>query len=227
MTTILKKYGIFLILLMFCIVTLFYLLYITVRKNFIKEIRNHAKYVAIFATTGVNPKDVMEIRVPEDMRKEEYKLLQSHLSNIREVVADIRYIYIMRRSSANGAKSSDYEYVVDLPSKDENMNGMIDRCEISELPGNPYDASDLPALINAWYEPDADEDVSPDPPYPDLISGYAPIKTSTGETVGIIGIDVTASTIKKKTSYLQGCYNNLRTDFFLSYYCNTLLLLWA
>lgn len=198
MTAILKRYGIFLIVLMFCVATLFYLLYITVRKNFIKEIRNHAKYVAIFATTGVNPEDIMEIRGPEDIHKDIYKRLQSHLCNIREVVSDIRYTYIMRRSSANGAKSSDYEYVVDLPSKDENMNGKIDRSETSELPGNHYDAADLPALINAWYEPDADEDVNPDPPYPDVMSGYAPIKTSKGETVGIIGIDVTASAIKKK-----------------------------
>ncbi len=225
MTTILKKYGIFLIVLMFFVVTLFYLLYITVRKNFIKEIRNHAKYVAIFATTGVNPKDVMEIQGPEDIQKEAYKRLQSHLSNIQAVVADIGYIYIMRRSSANGAKISDYEYVVDLPSKDENMNGTIDPFEMSELPGNPYDASDLPALINAWYEPDADEDVSPDPPYPDLISGYAPIKTYTGETVGIIGIDVTASAIKRKllTSRVVIIICGLIFSFFITailfFYC--------
>jgi len=56
----------------------------------------------------------------------------------------------------------------------------------------------MPAMVEAWNGPAADKEVTPDPPYPDSLSGYAPVKDSAGETVAIVGADITAVEIGRR-----------------------------
>jgi serine phosphatase RsbU (regulator of sigma subunit) len=187
-----------LVLIWLAIGLLFYFLYRTARQAILSEIRSHATSVAIAVAAGINPEHIDFIHGPEDTEKEEFLQIQQHLSRASATSPDIRYLYVMRRSQADGAGPADYQYVVDRPETDDNGNGVIDEDERSEEPGTPYDASDLPRLVEAWDHPTADDDVTPDPPYPDLISGYSPIRNSRGQTVAIVGADITAGTIGKK-----------------------------
>ncbi len=175
---------------------LFFLLHLTVRSSFLREVRAYALTFARCAIAGVDPSDVEAVRSSADVSGDAYKRLQNHLEKFRQVAPEVRFVYIMRKSSATGAKDTDFEYVADLPAP-KSVQGEGGRDE-QEPPGKPYDASRFPALLRGWSAPDADDDVSPDPPYPDLMSAYAPIKDGSGKTVGLLGVDVTARTINSK-----------------------------
>lgn len=186
------------------ILVLFAFLYANARRSILNEIRHQAMGVAIAIASAISPGDLAEVQGPEDMEKDAFRRVQDYLGAVQRNNADIRYVYTMRRSAKAGAKDSDYEYIVDSAARDLNGNGTIDEDEISEPPAKPYDAADLPELVGAWHRPGADPDVSPDPPYPDLISGYAPVKNELGQTAGIVGVDITASTVGRKLLTLRG-----------------------
>ena len=202
----LKRYILLLLVITVIISFLFFHFYCVVRHEFLGEIRQYVKNLAASIALNIKPDDITHINGPQDTSKKVYKKLQAYLQEYKNNFDDIMYVYIMRRSKKSGAKPSDMEYVVDLPAVDENNNGRIDEIEKSELPGTHYDASSLPAMINAWKISDADEDIAPDPPYPDLLSGYAPIRDVFGETYAIVGLDISADTISRK---LQSVKNSM------------------
>ncbi len=192
-----------LVLVWLTILLLFGFLYVNARRSVINEIRHHAMGVAIAAASAISPDDLKQIRTSADAGKTSYRQIQSLLDRVEADNPDIRYIYTMRRSTRDNARESDFEFVVDSSPRDANHNGQIDESERWEPPGNPYDAASLPALQEAWYHPSADVDVLPDPPYPDLMSGYAPIKNQLGQTEAIVGVDITAATVRMKLFTLQ------------------------
>ncbi len=185
------------------ILVLFGFLYMIARRVIINEIRYHAMGVAIATAAGIEASDIEGISSAEDIARPGFQRLQKFLGRISDTNVDVRYIYIMRRSLQGTGKASDFEYVVDEVSMDENGNGVIDPQEVGNPPGTYYDASGFPQMVKAWYQATADYDVSPDPPYPDLMSGYAPIKNQQGRTVAIVGVDVTAAVVKQKLKAVQ------------------------
>ncbi len=180
------------------IAVLFISLYVVARRVVVNEIRFHARGVAIATAAGIDFHDLDQIHSPADASKEPYKRVQRFLNGISLFNPDVRYIYAMRRQMRPTAKPADYEFIVDQAARDVNNNGVIDEDEICEQPGKPYDAVPFPELMNAWEHATADLDVSPDPPYPDLMTGYAPIKNEKAETVAVVGVDITAATIHRK-----------------------------
>lgn len=178
-------------------------LYLTSRRVVLNEIRNHAMGVAIAAAAGMDVDRLEAVRGAADVEREAYMRTQALLNRLVESNRDVRYIYTMRRSQAPFAPAYAFEYVVDQPARDFNQNGRLDEDERSEPPGQPYDASGLPALQEAWEHPSADREITPDPPYPDLISGYAPVRNAEGRTVAIVGVDVTATTFHQKMRVIQ------------------------
>jgi len=180
------------------VICAFGLLYQSYCNSMIEEIRLQAKAVAVAAAATIHPDDVESIWRPSDAESAAYRRVQAILSKISNSNPDVRYAYTMRRATRLGASPRELEYVVDEPARDRNGNGSIDEDEVSERPGKPYDASNFPRMVEAWDRPVADDDISSDPPYPDLLSGYAPIKDSEGRTVAIVGVDIAAKTIHKK-----------------------------
>lgn len=176
----------------------FGLLYQSYCNSMIEEIRLQAKAVAVAASAAIHPEDVENIWRPEDANGDAYRRVQSIIGKISSSNPDVRYVYTMRRATRLGATPRDLEYVVDEPARDRNSNGVIDEDEVSEPPGKSYDASNFPRMVEAWDRPVADDEISSDPPYPDLLSGYAPIKTADGRTVAIVGVDIAAKTIHGK-----------------------------
>jgi serine phosphatase RsbU (regulator of sigma subunit) len=68
--------------------------------------------------------------------------------------------------------------------------------------GVEYDYARFPAMVRGLEGPSADEDLLRDE-YGRTISGYAPIRASDGRVVGILGIDVDASTVAAMRSHLR------------------------
>jgi phosphoserine phosphatase RsbU/P len=192
-----------LVLSLLSVIILFTLLYITARRVVIDEIRYHAMGVAIAVAAGIDADDIEEIHTPDDMDKPAFRRVQKLLDRVSIQSPDVRYIYTMRRSMEPGATETDYLFVVDQSPRDLDGDGIISEDEMSEDPGDPYDATTWPQLVEAWHRPAADRRIQPDPPYPDLISGYAPVKNDAGQTVAVVGVDIAADTVHAKLLAIQ------------------------
>lgn len=180
------------------IAIIFAALYGVTRHSLINEFRCHTMGVAIAAAAGMNANDIEQIRTPPDVSKDAYRRIQAFLKQASLFNPNVRYIYTMRRASNYDKGTNWFEFVVDEQARDENGDGLIAPNEQCELPGKPYDASKFPELVAAWDSPAADPDIAADPPYPDLMSGYAPVRGQDGKTVAIVGVDITAATIAQK-----------------------------
>ncbi len=181
----------------------FVILFLASRYVVVGEIRHHAMGVALAASSALNPDDLAQIHTLPDQTTEAFLRVQQQLDQAVRFNPDIRYIYTMRRSTVPFSAGTAYEYIVDQPARDRNRNGVLEEDERSEPPGQPYDASGFPAMVDAWDRPIADAELSSDPPYPDLLSGYAPVRGPDGQTVAIVGVDITASTVQQKLKSLK------------------------
>lgn len=129
----------------------------------------------------------------EDMNSVTYRRIFSDLNFASTLLDDVQYIYTMRPK-----KNNTWEFVVDAAlEKDDNSNGRIDENEISAKIGDEYDITETPELTAGWFGPTADQKITKDI-WGEWISGYAPIKDETGRTVGIVGVDISASQIIKE-----------------------------
>ncbi len=181
----------------------FVLLYIVSKRSIINEVRSHAMGVAIASAAGM-PRDSFEMIIRgEDADGTAFSLVQKFLGRVVADNPDVRYVYTMRRSKDPLQPAWMVEYVVDQAARDENRDGKIDASERFEPQGTLYNASLSPELINSFYGPTADLHITPDPPYPDLISGYAPIRDEDGSILGIVGVDVLAKTVGRKLLVVQ------------------------
>lgn len=176
----------------------FFVLFLASRHTVISEIRHHAMGVAAAVASTLSAADLDLIHNPDDQSTEAYQRVQSQLDHAVRFNPDVRYIYTMRRSRVPFSPSTAYEYVVDQPARDHNRDGVVGSDEQCEPPGKPYDASPFPAMVQAWQSPAADPFITADPPYPDLLSGYAPVAGPDGQTAAIVGVDITAETVRTK-----------------------------
>jgi serine phosphatase RsbU (regulator of sigma subunit) len=176
----------------------FYLLYTISRRAILQEVRSQAMGVAIATAQGIDPDLFFRASREEDPGA--IAIIREHLDRISEANPDVRFIYTMRRASDPLAPTWRVEYVVDQSARDFNDDGTITPDEDSEPSGALYDSRRSPELIRAFDGPTADFMITPDPPYPDLISGYAPISGA----AGIVGVDITARTVATKMRVMTG-----------------------
>jgi hypothetical protein len=186
------------------ITLLFALLYWTAKRSVLEEIRRSAMGVATAVAVAIEPSDVFRIAAERNAESLVYRRLQRFLTRLSETNPDLRYAYIMTRAGGAFGDRWKMEFLVDQEPRDVNGNGTIERDEVSEPIGALYapPPERRAALIRAWDAPSADDRVSPDPPYPDLLSGYAPIRQG-DKTLAIVGADVTAATVSRKLAALK------------------------
>jgi adenylate cyclase len=67
---------------------------------------------------------------------------------------------------------------------------------IAGIPGEAYDASDVPLMLKGFRQPVVEERVTRDR-FGLTLSGYAPVKNSQGQSVAVLGVDVNASVIDR------------------------------
>lgn len=195
--------GLVLALAVLVISGLFLSLYRVARHVVLNEIRYQAMGVAVATAAGINADDLKDIVTPADSQRESFTRIQQQITAISTYNPDVLYVYVMRRAEGPNAQPTDYAFVVDQAPGDDNQNGTLDPNELSEPIGTIYQAAALPEMIRAWDAPTADLEPSPDPPYPDVLSGYAPIRDADGRTVAIVGADVTAGTVGEKLLILR------------------------
>ncbi len=155
--------------------------YIVVKNYMMSEIQSKTVTTAAVAASKIDA-DAFEKITEETGKDEAFYIVHKNLSDFLKDET-ISYIYTLR---LNG---NSMEFVVDA-----------DPDEPGEL-GEQYDVE--PEVIEAYK---AGKAMALDEPYTDdwgeLYSGYAPIKNSSGETVGMVVTDCSTSTVNEKLGSL-------------------------
>lgn len=173
--------------------------YIHNRKMNTQRIRSEARAIAGTAAPEFSNYNLNEIKTFEDASSPLYNDVVGHLSDLRKRNPIIEYAYIMRRTD----NPYYFEFIadadsIDLSSKEDlNEDGLVNDVII---PGqfwfeeNPEDS----AIHRGYFEPAADSYPTTDL-WGTWIAGHAPIISTDGETVGIIGVDINANKIESLT----------------------------
>ncbi|MFJ8244283.1 methyl-accepting chemotaxis protein [Peribacillus asahii] len=126
--------------------------------------------------------DKYEQEITLDAGESDYYIeLRTELNDLREKTG-LTYLYTMsRQKTANGY---DYVYMVDgMPIGDENASQL----------GDKEDPTTYPNIVKAFETGDLQIEMSNTKEYGGLITTYLPLKSSSGEVIGIVGADLNAT----------------------------------
>lgn len=111
-----------------------------------------------------------------------YKEIKSVLEKIRDADPLIDSVYTMLKTE----KKNIWSFVVDSGDR----KGVVANC------GEPYDVSNFPQMQLAFDMPSVDKELSQDK-WGIWLSGYAPIYNKQAQAVAIVGLDVSAKSIRQ------------------------------
>lgn len=161
-------------------------LYANFRAELENALRHRLENITTLASLQQNGDLFQSVQAEND---EAFQQIQSQNLKIRRSDPELRFVYTMRKD-ANGIY-----FVVDggLPSEE----GYSPYGMRYEEPG-PALAQNFDTMTGATLESDYYKDE-----YGEFLSGYAPIFNSQGQRVGVIGVDITANTIRaQERAYL-------------------------
>jgi len=154
--------------------------YNTVRR----EIQNTLEIVASNAALTLDGDKLALLKTKADEGNAVYLELQKKLQAVKEAsMGKLRYVYTF-------AKSGDsYIYILDAePIGDKENHSPI---------GSVFSMTDYPEAINGFLKPTAEKIITYDKEFKIWSqSGYAPIKDSGGNVIGVLGVDMDISVIK-------------------------------
>lgn len=169
----------------------------------ILELRLKERLKSIVTTAAIqfDPIELNKIQDRSAINNDVYKNTIHQLQLIRENNENIRYVYLLRPTDDKTV----FTFIADADSvnpdevRDYSLDGKIDEDDELSAPGDEYDASDFPALINdAVNFPSTDYELTIDQ-WGTFLSAYSPIKQK-GETIAVLGIDVEVSQYEKVIS---------------------------
>ncbi len=165
-----------------------------VHYNRTKEaIKDKLISLASACATQIDAERHEQLKSSADMSSDYYKKSISTLNTILKNDPTIRYIYTLRPiKDINGHDG--YEFVLDGASAQRPPGPENE--EYSKL-GDRYDKLSLAALAALRTGKAVAEDKEKLDAWGWTISGYAPIKHKQGETVAILGVDITAKDLKE------------------------------
>lgn len=146
----------------------------TGREAAVTALRSQLVAVAVSVASSV-PQSVVSGRSPA-----ERDLLERQLGDVGLSIADIRSIYVLRPTGHRGA----FAFVADW-----------DRRIASQPWDTPYDASEVPVLIEALQGPRSESEPVADA-FGVTLSGYAPVRAiGDGPAIAVVGVDVDAGRV--------------------------------
>ena len=159
------------------------------------QLRERLKIIAQTATLMIDPDVLMQVPLNRSgMDNPAYQLIAEKLNKIKSVNPTLKYIYIMTKTNDAGI----LEFMVDPnPVSEKGRNKGP-----TAYPGDKYNASRFPEMLEGFLRPSADKKVVIDE-WGATLSGYAPIWDKKGIAVAILGVDMTAEDVSKTQKEVQ------------------------
>ena len=164
-----------------------FLVYKFALKSQFNQLRDKLKMVAQTASLMIDADTLTQVPLDRDgINSEQYKAIVEKLKKIKQANAPIRYIYTMAKTDKGGI----LQFIVDP----DPTAGTQKRKGLTAYPGDKYDASRFPDLLDAFNGPTSDKKLSIDE-WGAALSGYSPIRDKDGKTVAILGVDLMAADV--------------------------------
>jgi two-component sensor histidine kinase len=180
-----RYFGIIFILffLAFTLVTTTYI-YETARNEVIDQTRNELMTTAEGISTTIRGEDLVTLQ-PGDESAPEYLRIRDQIRKFQSV-GDIRFVYLMKQQ--NGTVT----FLVDADSGYDPS-----AAKTGEVYANP-----TASLMEGFSRPSADREFYTDR-WGSFLSGYAPVYTTSGEPVALVGVDMDETKIRSKMDFLD------------------------
>ena len=188
MTPINPRYITIALILIFLVMTIGMIYSVSVETHTAIKSGVQEKLVAVAGTTAsqIDGDTFARIR-PGDENTDAFLKIREQLRSVKAATPDIHYIYTMRK------EGDVIVYVVDA---DYGIDG-----EFTPRIGEPYPEAE--AEMHAGFTaPIADREFTTDE-WGTVLSGFAPVRDSTGTVVGIVGVDMDSSLVREKLDYLN------------------------
>ncbi len=164
------------------------------REVNLKQLQEKVLAIASTGALQFDVNDIEKIWTKEDINKPEYARLIAKLNLIKRSNSDTKYAYIMRKTDDDTKMAfvADAESLYPNQKKDFNGDGVIDDADALVYPGELYDDTVLPKIQDAYNAPFTN--IGTDQ-WGTFISAHAPIRSSNGKAVAVLGIDVDIKTL--------------------------------
>ncbi|WP_163099213.1 methyl-accepting chemotaxis protein [Peribacillus alkalitolerans] len=149
----------------------------------VESVSNQAEQIAKQAVKKIDVEKYKEI-TPQSGENEYYHELRQQLNEIRETNG-LLYLYTMQRTKTD--QGYDYQYIVDgMPKDSEDASKLGEKEKMDEFP-----------ILKETFETGkaAIGELSYDEQYGAVVSAYIPIKSKSGEALGVVGADFDATKI--------------------------------
>jgi len=164
--------------------TCFLFFELQLQKHFTKT-REQLILIASNAARNISADEVFAVPLTQwSEGTPEYMVLFRKLEAVKASNPFVKFVYIMTSTVQPGI----LQYVVDADPAPEIITA---HCPTA-LPGDKYDARNLPEMLGAFGGPAADKKITSDV-WGVFISGYAPIRDTNGKAVAILGVDTDAT----------------------------------
>jgi serine phosphatase RsbU (regulator of sigma subunit) len=183
-------------------------------RSIFEQLRVKLMSIAQTAAVSVDTQALEMIPLnKEGMAAPQYKSIADNLKKIKESVPSVKYIYILTRTE----RPDTLQFIVDAAANQEEEDSKA-------VPGEKYDASRFPEMINAFSAATADRSLESDQ-WGVFLSGYAPIRDKDGKAIAILGVDMLAQDVyavqqqvRRRAFYvfLLGLTLSLMLGFFIS-----------
>ncbi len=117
----------------------------------------------------------------------EYRKVAEQLLKVKRAAPSIKYVYTLGPTRTKGQ----LQFIVDP----EPSSGKGRLRSPSSYPGDPYNASRFPEMLRGFSGPAADQQIMVDE-WGATLSGYAPLRDSSGKVVAILGVDMLADDVR-------------------------------
>ena len=203
----------------------------TSRLSLVQALREKVMGIAATSALLVDPKVVERIQSPADKRRLECRQLVNTLKAIKRTNERIEFVWIMRRSQKRPGYS---EFVVEdsfydsMEELDDNKNGVLESDESPVEVGEIFEKSlSFPELEIGYERPAADRSIEISDEWGVSLSGYAPIRNADGQSVAVLGVDMTSDEVNKTFRKLSRAYNStLGLSVLISFSLFAVVVLW-
>jgi serine phosphatase RsbU (regulator of sigma subunit) len=178
-------------------------------------LRDNLIELAEIASVRIDPEMLSSIPLnPKGADSIPYKRIEEDLRRMHKAAPSIKYIYIFKKDDVS---SSILRFVVDVDTQEKDEQS-------SAQPGDEYDASRYPELIEGFDRPSADRAITQDK-WGAFLSGYAPIRDRKGEPIAVLGVDMDAEDVYKIQSDIKrfmalGLVFGISLSFFLAIFAS-------
>ncbi len=173
-----------------------------------KRMQDKVLSIATTGVLGIDAEAVEALQLQDDWQKPEWPTVVNQLKEIRESNSNIIFVYVYRKSAhdpnqlefvADSHSINPFANTDDNPSNnvDVDKNGVIDSVDVLQWPGQEYPTPpDNVEIFKALSEPIATSNFYEDD-WGKMITGYAPIRTKDGNTIGVLAVDMKADRLEE------------------------------